>query len=65
VKLTFLGTGTSFGVPQLVCGCAVCRSTEPRDKRTRVGAAVDTAGGAATDADLDALIRGRDTWTVA
>jgi phosphoribosyl 1,2-cyclic phosphate phosphodiesterase len=46
VKLTFLGTGTSFGVPQLGCGCAVCRSTDPRDRRTRVGAAVETDGGA-------------------
>jgi phosphoribosyl 1,2-cyclic phosphate phosphodiesterase len=46
VKLTFLGTGTSFGVPQLGCGCEVCRSTDPRDKRTRVGAAVETDGGA-------------------
>ena len=46
MKLTFLGTGTSFGVPQLGCGCAVCRSTDPRDKRNRVGAAVETDGGA-------------------
>jgi phosphoribosyl 1,2-cyclic phosphate phosphodiesterase len=46
VKLTFLGTGTSFGVPQLGCGCAVCRSPDPRDQRTRVGAAVETDGGA-------------------
>ena len=46
MKLTFLGTGTSFGVPQLGCGCEVCRSTDPRDKRTRVGAAVETDGGA-------------------
>jgi phosphoribosyl 1,2-cyclic phosphate phosphodiesterase len=46
VKLTFLGTGTSFGVPQLGCGCAVCHSTDPRDKRNRVGAAVETDGGA-------------------
>jgi phosphoribosyl 1,2-cyclic phosphate phosphodiesterase len=46
VKLTFLGTGTSFGVPQLGCGCAVCRSADPRDKRTRVGAALETDGGA-------------------
>ena len=46
MKLTFLGTGTSFGVPQLGCGCAVCRSTDPRDKRSRVGAAVETDGGA-------------------
>jgi phosphoribosyl 1,2-cyclic phosphate phosphodiesterase len=46
VRLTFLGTGTSFGVPQLGCGCAVCRSRDPRDERTRVGTAVETDGGA-------------------
>ncbi len=46
MRLTFLGTGTSFGVPQLGCGCAVCRSRDPRDERTRVGAAVETDGGA-------------------
>lgn len=46
MKLTFLGTGTSFGVPQLGCDCAVCQSADPRDKRTRVGAAVETDGGA-------------------
>ena len=46
MKLTFLGTGTSFGVPQLGCGCAVCHSADPRDKRSRVGAAVETDGGA-------------------
>jgi phosphoribosyl 1,2-cyclic phosphate phosphodiesterase len=45
VKLTFLGTGTSFGVPQLGCGCAVCRSPDPRDRRTRVGAVVETDSG--------------------
>jgi phosphoribosyl 1,2-cyclic phosphate phosphodiesterase len=46
VKLTFLGTGTSFGVPQLGCGCDVCHSRDPRDQRTRVGAAVETDDGA-------------------
>lgn len=45
MKLTFLGTGTSFGVPQLGCGCAVCHSTDPRDRRSRVGAVVDTDAG--------------------
>src|SRR6476659_9518981 len=45
MKLTFLGTGTSFGVPMLGCGCAVCRSPDPRDKRTRVGALVETDAG--------------------
>ncbi|HYD52762.1 MAG TPA: MBL fold metallo-hydrolase [Gemmatimonadaceae bacterium] len=45
MKLTFLGTGTSFGVPQLGCHCAVCRSPDPRDRRTRVGAVVETQSG--------------------
>jgi phosphoribosyl 1,2-cyclic phosphate phosphodiesterase len=45
VKLTFLGTGTSFGVPQIGCGCAVCRSPDPRDRRNRVSALVETDGG--------------------
>ncbi len=44
MKLTFLGTGTSFGVPQIGCACAVCRSEDPRDKRTRVGAVVESDG---------------------
>jgi phosphoribosyl 1,2-cyclic phosphate phosphodiesterase len=45
MKLTFLGTGTSFGVPQVGCHCVVCHSPDPRDKRTRVGAVVETDGG--------------------
>ncbi len=45
MKLTFLGTGTSFGVPQIGCGCAVCHSPDPRDKRSRVGALVETDSG--------------------
>jgi phosphoribosyl 1,2-cyclic phosphate phosphodiesterase len=45
VKLTFLGTGTSFGVPQIGCGCEVCQSDDSRDKRTRSGALVETDGG--------------------
>jgi len=44
LKLTFLGTGTSFGVPQIGCDCAVCRSPDPRDRRNRVGAFVETGG---------------------
>lgn len=42
MKLTFLGTGTSFGVPQIGCHCAVCRSPDPRDRRSRVGAVIET-----------------------
>ena len=44
MRLTFLGTGTSFGVPQIGCDCAVCRSTDPRDKRTRSGALLQASG---------------------
>ncbi len=33
--LTVLGSGTSMGVPTLGCHCAVCRSTDPHDRRTR------------------------------
>lgn len=45
MKLTFLGTGTSFGVPQIGCHCRVCRSPDPRDRRNRVGAVVETDRG--------------------
>ena len=39
-RLTFLGTGTSMGVPTLGCGCAVCTSADPRDRRLRPSALV-------------------------
>ena len=42
MKLTFLGTGTSCGVPTIGCQCATCRSTDPRDKRLRCSALVET-----------------------
>lgn len=45
MKLTFLGTGTSFGVPQVGCHCEVCRSPDPRDRRTRCGAVIETDRG--------------------
>lgn len=45
MKLTFLGTGTSFGVPKIGCHCDVCRSPDPRDKRSRVGAVVESDTG--------------------
>ena len=35
MRLTFLGTGTSTGVPTLGCHCEVCRSPDPHDQRTR------------------------------
>lgn len=44
VKLTFLGTGTSQGVPLIGCHCGVCASADPRDKRLRASALVEYDG---------------------
>jgi phosphoribosyl 1,2-cyclic phosphate phosphodiesterase len=41
-NFTFLGTGTSQGIPVIACDCAVCRSKDPRDQRTRTPAYVET-----------------------
>lgn len=41
MKLTFLGTGTSHGVPVIGCDCEVCKSTDPRDKRYRSSAYIE------------------------
>lgn len=43
-RLTFLGTGTSQGVPMIGCGCDVCRSNDPRDKRLRASVLVEYEG---------------------
>ena len=43
-RLTFLGTGTSQGVPIIGCQCPVCRSTDARDKRFRSSALVEMDG---------------------
>ncbi len=44
MKLTFLGTGTSFGIPVPGCGCAVCTSDDPRNQRTRHGLLLEQDG---------------------
>src|SRR6266852_1992166 len=44
-SFTFLVTGTSVGVPMLVCECAVCTSTNPRNHRYRCAALLRTAQG--------------------
>ena len=43
-KLTFLGTGTSQGVPIIACQCPVCQSADERDKRLRASAFVEMDG---------------------
>ncbi len=41
MRVTFLGTGTSYGVPMPGCDCATCRSADPRDKRFRTAIRVE------------------------
>ena len=44
IKITFLGTGTSQGVPVIACTCPVCSSIDFRDKRLRTSVMLETAG---------------------
>ena len=44
MRLTFLGTGTSTGVPTVTCHCKVCTSKDPRDQRTRPSLLVEFDG---------------------
>ncbi|HWB62244.1 MAG TPA: MBL fold metallo-hydrolase, partial [Chitinophagales bacterium] len=43
MQVTFLGTGTSGGVPLIGCQCEVCKSADPRDKRLRTSIMVKSA----------------------
>ena len=52
LSITFLGTGTSHGIPMIGCDCDVCRSTDPRDRRNRPGAAVTVPDGRVILIDL-------------
>ncbi|MDR2134591.1 MAG: MBL fold metallo-hydrolase [Treponema sp.] len=47
MKLTVLGSGTSHGVPVLGCACPVCRSSDPRDQRTRASLFIEGRQGEA------------------
>ncbi|MFZ4563081.1 MAG: MBL fold metallo-hydrolase, partial [Bacteroidales bacterium] len=44
MKITFLGTGTSIGVPVITCDCPVCMSVDFRDKRMRTSAMIEVNG---------------------
>lgn len=41
MRITFLGTGTSVGVPTIGCNCSTCRSPDPRDKRLRASLLIE------------------------
>ncbi|WP_316809730.1 MBL fold metallo-hydrolase [Pedobacter heparinus] len=43
MKITFLGTGTSQGIPVITCNCVVCQSADHKDKRLRVSVLIETA----------------------
>jgi len=56
-RVTFLGTGTSHGVPMIGCMCAVCRSDDPRDRRMRPSIHVQVEGGPAVLVDTSTDLR--------
>jgi phosphoribosyl 1,2-cyclic phosphate phosphodiesterase len=56
-SVTFLGTGTSHGVPMIGCDCPTCRSTDPRDRRSRPSVLVELAGGPSVLVDTSPDLR--------
>lgn len=57
MRVVFLGTGTSYGVPMIACDCAVCRSTDPRDQRMRPSIVVELADGVSVLVDTTPDLR--------
>lgn len=57
MEVTFLGTGTSMGVPMIGCACAVCRSDDPRDNRSRPSILVRLTSGATILVDTSSDLR--------
>jgi len=57
VHITFLGTGTSHGVPMIACDCLTCRSEDPRDKRLRPSIYVQMDDGTAILVDAGPDLR--------
>ena len=57
MKVTFLGTGTSHGVPMIGCDCATCRSNDPRDHRLRPSIYVECRDGTALLVDAGPDLR--------
>lgn len=56
-RVTFLGTGTSHGVPMIGCRCVVCRSEDARDRRLRPSIHLDVAGGPGVLVDTSTDLR--------
>lgn len=57
VRVTFLGTGTSHGVPMIGCACATCQSADPRDKRWRPSIYIELTDGTAVLVDTTPDLR--------
>ena len=56
-RVTFLGTGTSHGVPMIGCTCPTCQSTDPRDRRSRPSIHLRVDGGPSILVDTSTDLR--------